>query len=244
MAMDLSGITALVTGGGHRVGRGIALGLAEAGCDLVLHFNASSEAARETAAEAEAMGRRVVLVGADLSDPGTAASILSDAGHLAPVQVLINSAAIFPEDSLTDLTPEGWQQTLAVTLTAPVFLAQAFAAALPDGLDGAIVNVTDWRAARPYPNHFSYSVAKGAIDTFTLAAAEHLAPRIRVNAVALGAILPPPGKDSAYLRALAKEIPLQRVGNPEVVAAAVLHLLRNDFITGEILRVDGGAHLR
>jgi len=87
-------------------------------------------------------------------------------------------------------------------------------------------------------------VAKGGLDTFTRAAAESLAPRIRVNAVALGAILPPPGRDSAYLKQLAQEIPVQRVGGTEPVVQAVLALITNDFITGEILRVDGGAHLR
>jgi len=190
------------------------------------------------------MGRSVVLVGADLSDPAAASEIVASAGDLAPIRVLINSAAMFSEDSLSSVTPEGWQRTLAVNVTAPVFLTQAYAAALPDDVEGAVVNVTDWRTARPYSNHFSYSMAKGAIDTFTGAAAEHLAPHIRVNAVALGAILPPPGKDSAYLKELAQEIPLQRVGNPGIVADAVLHLLRNDFITGEIVRVNGGAHLR
>jgi len=242
--MDLSGITALVTGGAHRVGKGIAVALAEAGCDLVLHYHSSAGPAEETAAQIEELGRRVVLVGADLSDPASMTAIVEGAADLGPVRVLVNSAAMFPGDSLTSLTPEQWQRTLDVNLTGPVFLTQAFAAALPDGLDGAVVNVTDWRAARPYPNHFSYTVAKGAIKTFTEAAAEHLAPRIRVNAVALGAILPPPGKGSAYLKALAKEIPLQRVGSVELVAAAVLHLLGNDFITGETVRIDGGAHLR
>ncbi|MBU1226493.1 MAG: SDR family oxidoreductase [Actinobacteria bacterium] len=242
--MELSGTTALVTGGAHRVGRGIALALAEAGCDLVLHYRSSAGAARETADEIEAMGRRVALVGADLSEPSAAAAIVAGAGELAPVRVLVNSAAVFATDSLTGVTPEGWRQTLDVNLTGPVFLTQAFAAALPADLGGAVVNVTDWRTARPYSDHFSYIVAKGAINTFTAAAAEHLAPRIRVNAVALGAILPPPGRDSAYLKALAKEIPLRRVGDPGLVAATVLHLLGNDFITGEIVRIDGGAHLR
>jgi NAD(P)-dependent dehydrogenase (short-subunit alcohol dehydrogenase family) len=142
------------------------------------------------------------------------------------------------------VTVEGWKRTVATNLTAPVFLTQAFAAALPEHEEGAVVNVTDWRTSRPYPNHFSYTVSKGAIDVLTLAAAEHFAPRIRVNAVALGAILPPPGKDSAYLQALAQEIPLQRVGDPALVADAVLHLVRNDFITGAVVRIDGGAHLR
>lgn len=242
--MELSGTTALVTGAAHRVGKGIALALADAGCDVVLHFNSSAGPAEETAKEIEARGRRVVLVGADLSDPSAAALLVGGADELAPVRVLVNSAAMFPEDSLADLTPDGWQRTLDVNLTGPVFLTQAFAAALPDEVEGAVVNVSDWRARRPYPDHFSYTVAKGAVNAFTEAAAEQLAPRIRVNAVALGAILPPPGKDSAYLKALAKEIPLQRVGSPEVVASAVLQLLQNDFITGEILRIDGGAHLR
>ena len=107
-----------------------------------------------------------------------------------------------------------------------------------------MVNVTDWRTARPYRDHFSYTVAKGGLDTFTRAAAEALAPRIRVNAVALGAILPPPGRGSDYLKALAQQIPAGRPGGTDPVVAAVLFLLRNPFVTGEILRVDGGAHLR
>ena len=242
--MELSGKTALVTGGAHRVGRGISLALATAGCDLVIHYNSSSGPAEETAAEVQEMGRRAVLARTDLSDPSAAAEVIEAAGDLAPVRILVNSAAVFPEDSLSDVSLQAWRRTLDTNLTGPVFLTQAFAAALPDEMDGAVVNVTDWRTERPFPNHFSYSVAKGAVDSFTIAAAEHLAPRIRVNAVALGAILPPPGKGSDYLKALAKEIPLQRVGNPEVVAAAVVHLIENDFVTGEILRIDGGAHLR
>ena len=126
----------------------------------------------------------------------------------------------------------------------PVLLTQAFAAALEEDAHGAVLNVTDVRTMTPYLQHFSYVVAKGGLDTFTRAAAVALAPRIRVNAVALGAILPPPGRDSAYLRELAQEIPLQRVGSPDLAAQAVLFLLRNDFVAGEIIRIHGGAHLR
>jgi NAD(P)-dependent dehydrogenase (short-subunit alcohol dehydrogenase family) len=242
--MQLEGTAALVTGGARRVGRGIALALAGAGCDLVLHYNRSSEEAEATAAEAEARGARVNLVGADMADPAAAPAVLAGAADLAPVRILVNSAAVFPDDTLADVTAAGWEKTLSVNLTGPVFLTQAFAAALPADTSGAVVNITDWRTARPYTDHFSYTVAKGGIDTFTEAAAEALAPRIRVNAVALGAILPPPGKDSEYLKELAQEIPLQRVGGTDVVAEAVLFLLGNDFVTGEIVRLDGGAHLR
>lgn len=242
--VDIHGTTALVTGGAHRVGRAIALALAEAGCHVVIHFNSSEEAAHATAADIGAMGRHVRVVGGDLSDPAVVATLFEAAGDLAPVRVLVNSAAGFPKDSIHDVTPQQWDRTMAVNLRAPVFVTQAFAAALPEHLDGAVVNVTDWRTQRPYPDHFSYTVAKGAIDTFTLAAAEALAPRIRVNGVALGAILPPPGEDSAYLKALASSIPVERVGGAEPVAAAVVALVGNHFITGEILRIDGGAHLR
>lgn len=226
------------------MGKAIALGLAAEGCSLMLHYNRSAEEAEETANRARELGAEVRLVAADLADPARASEMLAAAADLAPVRVLINSAASFPEDTLADVTSEGWQRSLTVTVGGPVFLTQAFAAALPDGVEGAVVNVTDWRTERPYPDHFSYTVAKGALDTFTVVAAESLAPRIRVNAVALGAILPPGGEDSAYLKELAREIPLRRVGGTDPVVKAVLFLLHNDFVTGEIVRIDGGAHLR
>ena len=240
--MDLAGKTALVTGGAKRVGRAIVLALAGAGCDLVLHYKTSSSEAEATAEEARALGGRVDLVQADLGVD--AARVVVGAPDLGPIQILINSAAMFPSDTLTDLASDTFDQTIAVNLRAPILLTAAFARALPDDAEGAVVNLTDWRTARPYGDHFSYTVAKGGIDTFTIAAAEALAPRIRVNAVALGAILPPPGKSSQYLKDLAKDIPVKRVGGTDPVAEAVLFLLRNDFVTGEIVRIDGGAHLR
>lgn len=242
--MELQGVAALVTGGAQRVGRAIVVALAAAGCDLVLHYNHSSDAAEATAGEVRALGRQVRLVGADLGDPSRAGEIIAGAGDLAPVRVLVNSAAVFAEDTFDGVDPDAWDRTMAINLGAPVFLTQALARALPDGVEGSVVNVTDWRTARPYPDHFSYTVAKGGVDTFTSAAAVALAPDIRVNGVALGAILPPAGKDSTYLKELAQEIPLQRVGGTEPVVQAVLFLLRNHFITGEIIRLDGGAHLR
>ena len=233
-----------MTGGARRIGQAIALALAEAGANLLLHYNRSASDAEETAARAADLGADVRLVGADLSDPEAAAGIVAGAGDLSPVQILVNSAAMFPDDTLLDMTSEQWERTLGVNLRGPVFLTQAFANALPEEAEGAVVNVTDWRVQRPYPEHFSYTVAKGALNAFTEAAANSLAPRIRVNGVALGAMLPPPGRDSAYLQELAQEIPLQRVGGTEPVASAVLFLIRNHFATGEIVRVDGGAHLR
>jgi NAD(P)-dependent dehydrogenase (short-subunit alcohol dehydrogenase family) len=238
--MDISGRRALITGGAHRVGKGIALALAAAGADLVLHYNRSAGSAEETASEARDLGVAVELRQADLSDPESIAQLLSD-----PVEILVNSAAGFPSDRLLDVSLEQWQRTLGLNLTAPVFLTQAFARALPAESDGVVVNVTDWKTERPYLGpRFSYTIAKGAIDTFTRVAASELAPGIRVNAVALGVILPPADAEEGYAERLAAETPLQKVGGVEVVAEAVLHFIRNDFVTGEIQRLNGGAHLR
>jgi NAD(P)-dependent dehydrogenase (short-subunit alcohol dehydrogenase family) len=180
----------------------------------------------------------------DLSDPAAAASIVEEAATaLGTVSVLVNSASGFPTDSLADVTVDGWRSTLDLTLGSPLFLTQAFADALPGGEVGAVVNVTDVKTQRPYRQHLSYMLGKGGIDTLTRAAALALAPRIRVNAVALGVILPPPGEGEDYVDALAAELPLARVGGAQVVADTVVFLARNDFITGEIIRLDGGAHL-
>jgi len=243
--MDLHGKTALITGGAHRIGRGLALALARAGCHLILHYNRSATRAQITAAEAEALGARVLLRQADLSRLDDAGPLFADLPEgFPPVQILVNSAAIFPKDTLPDFTIEGWSQTLRVNLRAPVLLAQAFYRALPEDLEGAVVNITDWRTERPYLTHFSYTISKGALDAFTRTAAIQLAPRVRVNGIALGAMLPPEGASDAYWRNVLATVPLARAGGTDSVAETLLYLLRNDFITGEIIRLTGGAHLR
>lgn len=242
--MELRGRVALVTGGGIRVGRAVALDLARHGVDVFIHYRSSAGPAAETVAEAESLGVRAAAGSADLSDPTAAAGLLAAAADaLGPVSLLVNSASGFPEDTLADVTVEEFRRTLDLTLAAPVFLTQAFAAALPGSMEGAVVNVTDVHTATPYRRHFSYVVAKGAVDTFTRAAAVALAPRVRVNAVALGVILPPPGEHVAYAARLAERLPLARVGGTEPVVDAVRFLLANAFVTGEIVRIDGGGHL-
>lgn len=242
--MDLSGRVAIVTGGAVRVGRAIALGLAAAGADVFVHYGRSSGPAEQTADDVRACGVRAEIGSADLSDPANAAGLIEVATEaLGTVSLLVNSASGFAEDTLEDVTVAGWKRSHDLTLGAPVFLTQALAARLPSGENGAVVNLTDVKTATPYRKHFSYVVAKGGVDAFTRAAALALAPRIRVNAVALGVIVPPPGEDDAYLQELASQLPLERVGGTDPVVHAVLALLRNDFVTGEIVRVDGGGHL-
>ena len=242
--MELLGRVAVVTGGAVRVGRAISLGLAAAGADVFIHYNRSAGPAEETAAEADQLGVRAAIGSGNLSDPSLAAELFDQAATaLGPVSILINSASGFPEDTLRDVDLDGWRRTQDLTLTAPVFLTQAFAAALPADEQGAVVNVTDVKTVRPYRQRFSYVVAKGGIDAFTRAAAVALGPQIRVNAVALGVILPPPGEGPQYAERLAADLPLARVGGTDPVVETVLYLAGNDFVTGEIVRVDGGGHL-
>lgn len=243
-AVDIAGHIALVTGAGHRVGKAIALALAANGADVFVHYGRSAGPAEEVADEIISMGQRAVPGAADLSDPAVAVDLVARATQvLGPVSILVNSASGFPEDRLETVSLEHLRSTHDLTLASPVLLTQAMAAALPAKREGAVVNVTDVKTLTPYREHFSYMLAKGAIDTFTRAAALALAPRIRVNAVALGAILPPPGESDSYLERQAARLPLQRVGGTDPVAAAVVHLVENDFVTGEIVRLDGGAHL-
>ncbi len=243
-AMELRGRVAIVTGGGVRVGRAIALGLAGAGCDVFIHYNRSVGAADETANAVRGLGVQAAIGSVDLSDPSTGGELIALAEQsLGTPSILVNSASGFPTDTVGDVTLDDWRRTLDLTLASPVFATQALANTLPEDLDGAVVNITDVRTQSPYREHFSYIVAKGGIDTFTRTAALQLAPRIRVNAVALGVILPPPNEDDDYAARLAAELPLERVGGTAPVVAAVLSLLENDFVTGEIIRVDGGGHL-
>ncbi len=242
--MEIAGRNALVTGGAQRVGRALTLALAGAGANVYIHYNSSAGPAEETAAEVRKLGTNAATGAADLSDPGHVLQLVADAtAAMGPVSILINSASGFPKNRFQNVTLEDWHRTLDLTLAGPVFLTQAFVSTLAGDSDGAVVNITDVRTATPYREHFSYIVAKGGVDAFTRAAAVALAPRIRVNAVALGLILPPPGEDEDYVQRLAARVPLCRAGGTDPVAAAVLALLENDFVTGEILRVDGGAHL-
>ncbi len=242
--MDLEGRVAVVTGGGARVGRALVLGLAEAGVDVFVHYLRSENAAEETAAEAERLGVRAAIGSLDLASPQSAPEVITLAeAALGPVSLLVNSASGFAADTIEDVEFDDWQRTFHLTLSSPVFITQAFANRLPSDLDGAVVNVTDARTTKPYRGHFSYIVAKGGVDSFTRAAAVGLAPRIRVNAVALGLVLPPGGQAAAPEERLAAKLPLARVGGTAPVVDTVLYLMRSDYVTGEVVRVDGGGHL-
>ncbi len=243
--MDITGKTALITGGALRIGRALTLALAQAGCHIILHYHRSEEEAQKTARDAEAFGVRVWLRQADLGRLDDPMSLFTELPPgFSPVQILINNAAIFPKDTLLDFSMEDWQRVMRINLRSPVLLTQAFARTLPEDKMGVVINMTDWRTERPYKTHFIYTLSKGALDTFTRAAALQLAPRVRVNGIALGAMLPPEGASASYWQSVLATVPLKQGGGAESAADTLLYLLRNDFITGETIRLTGGAHLR
>lgn len=242
--MDIDGRGALVTGGAVRIGRSVAHSLAAHGANVFIHYHGSREAASALRDEIRAIGGSAEIGSSDLSDPSQAAALVRAAADaVGSLSILVNSASGFPADRLSSVDQETWMDTQNLTLGSPLFLTQAMAAALPQGVQGAVVNVTDVKTARPDPEHFSYVLAKGGVDTLTRASALALAPHIRVNAVALGNILAPAGESGDAARALALDVPMQRIGGAEAVSEAVLFLISNDFITGETIRLDGGAHL-
>ncbi|HEY6871295.1 MAG TPA: SDR family oxidoreductase [Geobacteraceae bacterium] len=239
--MELAGKVALVTGGAVRLGRALALALAGHGVRLALHYGESLEGAEETAATIRATGSEAEPFRADLRDAGEAAGLMARAAErFGRVDILVNSAAIFGREEVTEAL---WDEQFSVNLRAPFFLARAFARRLGKEGSGAIVNIADWRAVRPGPDHIPYTLTKAGIVAMTASLALALAPRIRVNAIAPGAILPPPGEDESYLARLAERIPLRRHGGPADVAGALLYLLEAEFVTGQVLFVDGGEHL-
>jgi pteridine reductase len=242
--MELNGKVAVVTGGAVRLGKALALALAEQGARLVIHYASSAGPAQETVAEIKAMGSDALAVQADFSQSGQAPSIVERAiAHFGQVDILVNSAAIFEPGKWDDTTEANWNRHFAINLKSPFFLSQAFAKHVGPERPGHIVNIADWRGVRPGIGHVAYTLTKAALIAMTKSLALALAPNIQVNAIAPGMILPPPGKDQSYLERQAGKIPAQRVGSPQEIAKALLFLLHSDFVTGELIFVTGGQHL-
>jgi NAD(P)-dependent dehydrogenase (short-subunit alcohol dehydrogenase family) len=238
----LSGKTALVTGGGKRIGRANVLALAAEGTSVVVHYGRSRDEAEDAAAAARDRGVQAWTLQADLSQPGEAGRLFPQALDAAgPIDILVNNAAIFPPSKLVDFTADDLAQSVQINAFAPLQLARAFAA---QGREGAIVNFLDTRITDYDRNNVAYHLSKRMLFSLTRMMAVEFAPAVRVNAVAPGLILPPPGGEESYLKKLVHTNPLRRVGSPEAIADAVLFLLRSNFITGQVLYVDGGRHMR
>ena len=232
--------TILITGAARRLGRVFALGCARAGADVVIHHGHSDAEAVTLRAEIIGLGRQAWVFQADLRDSSAAQSLIPLINRSTPIHLLLNSAAIFESLTLDSTSIQDWEKHLAVNLTAPFLLSQSFARQAEDG--ARIVNILDWRALRPGADHFPYTVSKSALAALTKSLAVALAPKVIVNALALGAILPP--SDGNRNPEIIKNVPLRRWANLEEVEQALLYLLTGPaYITGEIIHVDGGRHL-
>ena len=232
---------ALITGGGRRIGRAIALALSRAGYAVVLNSYASRAEAEKLAADIASAGGKAHVVPADLADADAVRRLTTAANVFGPLTLLVNNASEFEADDIGTLERAKFERTMAVNLTAPLFLSQAFAAQAPAG--SSIVNIVDQRVLKPTPLFFSYALSKAGLYSATVMLAQALAPDIRVNAVAPGPTLPSPRQTEAQFAAQAATVPLGRGPSPEDIAAAVLYLAQANSVTGVTIAVDGGQHL-
>ena len=239
--IDASGRSAIVTGAGRRLGRAFAEALADSGANVVVHYGRSAEEAEEVVNGLLARGVRSAAVQADLANPKEAAELVQRSEQaIGEIDLLVNNAAIFGPITAMDASITDWQMHLNVNLTAPFLIAQQFVRSR-EGKQGSIVNLLDWRAMRPGADHFPYTISKAALAALTRGLAVSFAPGIRVNGLALGAILPPSdgGTDDPL-----EGVPSGRWGTIEEAIDALLFLLIGpEHVTGEILHVDGGRHL-
>jgi NAD(P)-dependent dehydrogenase (short-subunit alcohol dehydrogenase family) len=235
---------ALVTGAGRRIGRALALEAARAGFDVAVHYRAARADAQAAADEIAALGRRAVVLDAELTNEDQTAALVGRAQQaLGPVTLLVNSASTFDDDRLATATRASWDAHLDANLRAPIVLAQAFAAALPAGIEGQIVNIVDQRVLRPNPQFFSYSLSKAGLWWATQTMAQALAPRIRVNAVGPGPVLASVHQAPGEFEAEAAGTPLQHAVSLDDVGAALRYLIDAGSVTGQMIAVDAGQHL-
>lgn len=234
---------ALVTGAAYRIGRAIAEDLAAHGYAVALHANRSAEAARALAGEIEGKGGRAALVRADLAETEHLAALVADAAAaLGPLGVLVNCAAVFEDDGAV-IEAGAMERHFRVNTLAPVMLAGAFAAALPEGADGVAVNILDQRVLNLKPDHFSYGVSKSALWAATRMLAARLAPRVRVLGIGPGPVLPHAGLGAeAFAREVA-QTPLRHAPRLDEFGRTIRYFVDTPSLTGQMLALDAGQHL-
>jgi pteridine reductase len=241
---SLTGRVALVTGAGRRVGRAIALALGARGMRVIVHYNGSDEGAKETARLIREAGGLATIIQADLSDVAAGEQLINRAVESeGELYALVNSAAMMLRTPVGETTVADWDAMFALNVRAPYFLAQRAAPALRSA-KGVIVNIADLAAFETWPAYVPHGMTKAAIVQMTRALAHALAPDVRANAVAPGVVLLPDGWTEADAERLRATTPLQRLGSPDDVAGAVMYLIEAAFVTGEVLIVDGGRHVR
>lgn len=240
----MKGKVALVTGAAKRIGREIALALAEAGADVVVHANESRREAEAVSRRVRGLGRRSRVLVADLSDPAACVRLVEEAvAAMGRIDVLVNNAAVFGPTDARRPDATDFDRFMAVNARAPYVLTGEAGRRMAAGRGGVVVNVACASAARPWAGFLPYSASKAAVVALTQGYAKALAPKVRVNAVAPGPILPAEGASPARNRAAVEATVLRRWGKPRDIADAVVHLATASFTTGAVLPVDGGRHL-
>jgi NAD(P)-dependent dehydrogenase (short-subunit alcohol dehydrogenase family) len=241
--MELADRVALVTGGARRVGRSLALALANGGADVVVNYHRSEADARRTVEDIRALGRRAVALRADVASRQDVAALIDGvAAEFGRLDVVVNSAALFRSTPFLAIDEKDWDRVLAVNLKGPFLVTQA-AAALLAVHEGLVVNIADLSALQPWPGFAHHSVSKAGLAQLTKVAARALAPRVRVNCIAPGTVLPPEDYTQEQIADLRERTALKRLGSPADVVRALLFLVESDFVTGEIVVVDGGRSL-
>ena len=236
--------TALVTGGAKRIGRAIALDLAKAGFAVAVHHNESGDAARALVAEIQASGGRAAAVAADLTrEAETAALVPNAVKALGPLGCLVNNASRFIVDDAVSTTRESWDQNMETNLRAPFVLTQAFAAQLPNNASGVVINLIDQRVWNLTPYFMSYTVSKTGLWTLTQTMALAFAPRIRVNAIGPGPVLPSARQTQEQFERQCRLMPLQRGATTAEISSAVRFIIDTPSMTGQLIALDGGQHL-
>lgn len=247
--MHLQEKVALITGSAHRVGKAIALALAREGAHIVVHYGGSAQAAQETVKEIKSLGVQAIKVQADLRDPAQIDALFAEVeAHFGRLDVLVNSAASFQRQAFDDITLDDWKDVLQTNLRAPFLCTQRAARLMrqterPANEPAAVINIADLSGVFPWHEYVQHGVSKAGIIHLTKVSANELGPEVRVNAIAPGAVLPPPGMSSAAWERFGDHLPVKRTGSAEDVAQTVVFLARQDFITGALIPVDGGEHL-
>lgn len=236
--------TALITGAAHRIGQAIASGLAADGWAVAIHYHRSHDAAQRLSDDINGRGGRAVTVTADLTDGDQTAALVGEAGKaLGPVTCLVNNASVFVNDDVASATRESWDAHLETNLRAPFVLTQCFARQLPKDITGNVINLLDQRVANLTPHFLSYTLSKSGLWSLTRTLALALAPRIRVNGIAPGPVLPSARQSAEHFAGQCAATPLGRAIMPEEIYAGVRFILSAPAMTGQMLALDSGQHL-
>jgi len=245
--MEISGKVALITGSAKRIGREIAVELAKRGARIAVHYRSSAEDARETIRLIEQAGSSGAMFQADLTDPQAIREMFPKIDReFGRLDILVNSASIFNAGSASETTPSEWNAELDANARAPFLVAQSAAPMMlraGEGHAGKIINIVDAAGKIIWPGYFAYSVSKAALIAVNRGLAKAYAPSIQVNGVAPGPVLFPDRYTDEQKQAAIERTLLKRAGSPRDVVNAIVFLIENDYITGEIIHVDGGRHM-